>query len=164
MRALDLFSGNRTALAAFKDWETEYVDIIDGIDIYKYHPDGYYDFIWASPPCESYSFAKLPIRHQYTRSLWLEALRVIDEVHPKYWCIENVQGAQEAWGRPLYQCGSWYFWGWLPKHIKFPDPPPKKVIDGWPTYLERSAIPYEISEAFYNALKAPFHYDNNNRL
>jgi site-specific DNA-cytosine methylase len=156
-RALDLFSGMRTALKAFKDWDIEYVDIIDGIDIREYHPDGRYDFIWASPPCESYSFANPGNRHKYDRTLWSEALRVIDEAKPKYWVIENVLGACEAWGRPKEHFCAWYFWGWYPK-VKWPKKRLKKHgwdLPGWTTQktkLARAAIPYEISEAFYNAL------------
>ncbi len=65
MRVLELFSGTGSVGKICKElgWECVSLDIeykaTFNIDIlewnYKMYPEGHFDFIWASPPCESFS-------------------------------------------------------------------------------------------------------------
>ncbi|MCK5606115.1 DNA cytosine methyltransferase [Candidatus Pacearchaeota archaeon] len=154
-KGLDLFSGERTALAAFGDWEIDYVEIRDGVDIRDFKPKRIYDFIWASPPCNEYTIIHPNNRFKVPdRFLWYEALRVIDRGKKKRttpWVIENVAGAQYWFGRPRIRCYPYFFWGWFP-HPKLPSMLPGKDCQNEQTVGKRSRIPYEISLAFYKAI------------
>ena len=59
MRVVDLFSGTGSATAAFCDrgHDVEEVEIERGRDVLTWEPEGHYDFIWASPPCQAFSVA-----------------------------------------------------------------------------------------------------------
>lgn len=161
MKALDLFSGQRTALAAFKDWDITYIDIIDGNPIQDFCPDHIYDFMWASPMCNEYSLARPGnMKLIPDRELWLESLRVFDQgkrTRLTPWVIENVMGAQHWWGRATQQTRPYYFWGFFP-HVNLPKGYTYQKDIRWgrhnkKTSMERSRIPYEISKAFYDAIE-----------
>lgn len=159
-KALDLFSGERTALAAFEDWDITYVDILDGNDIRDFHPHHEYDFMWASPTCNEYSLAR-PGNNRVIphRGLWLEALRVFDRgksTRLTPWVIENVGGAEHYWGKAIQHTRPFYFWGYFP-HVDLPKGYTHQKDTDWNrhnkhTSQQRSRIPHEISEAFYKAV------------
>ena len=54
----------------------------------------------------------------------LACLRLIDQIRPRYWVIENVKGAvfwfKPHLGRPRYVCNPYYLWGFFPdiEHIR----------------------------------------------
>jgi len=117
MQTIELFAGTRSFSGVAKSlgydtFTTDYEEI-DGQDLvadictlsakdFPYQPD----MLWASPPCEGFSVAA--IGHNWTggyrgykpksesarRSIDLvnEALRLIDELKPKWWFIENPRG------------------------------------------------------------------------
>ena len=65
---LELFSGTGSVGRAFQaaGWEVTSLDILPGATIqadildwdYKKYPPGFFDFVWASPPCTEYSIAR----------------------------------------------------------------------------------------------------------
>jgi DNA (cytosine-5)-methyltransferase 1 len=72
-------------------------------DAMTFPMDGY-DFIWASPPCQSYSAA---MRHLATpQPMLIEAIRERLEANGAPWVIENVVGAPLR--HPLVLCGTMF--------------------------------------------------------
>ncbi|KAK3274213.1 hypothetical protein CYMTET_17590 [Cymbomonas tetramitiformis] len=62
---------------------------------YRQYPPGFFDVIWASPPCRQYSQARttggppdLPQADKIVR----RALQIIDYLEPKHWFMENPRG------------------------------------------------------------------------
>jgi hypothetical protein len=123
MKAIDLFSGTRSAMKYFAEagWDIDYVDIIDGRDVREYHPSRA-DFVWASPPCTEYSYSNRKFstwesKYEAAGKLWVDSLRIVREARPRYWIIENVKGAQQRWGRAPYHYGSFFLWGYFPMDL-----------------------------------------------
>lgn len=168
MLMLDLFSGLGGASKAMKErgWEVITVDNNPKfnpdicIDIREYHYSGPTpDLIWASPPCTEYSKMSLPkswacnggTHKEPDHSLALATLRIITEVRPKWWIVENVRGAipyfSTIFGPVQKRCGSRILWG------KFPICDPAPGYGKWrlPPSPDREAlrsiIPEQISRA-----------------
>ena len=118
MRVLDLFCGAGGAAVglhrAFPEAE------ITGVDIkpQKNYPFNFvqadalefpleeYDFIWASPPCQAYSYASARWRNdgkEYPDLLAIIAIRLRGIGIP--YCIENVTGAHRMMVNPFVLCG-----------------------------------------------------------
>ena len=59
---------------------------------YRTYPSGYFDIIWASPPCTEYSKAKTRGERDLALadSLVRRAFEIIDYFKPKVWIVENV--------------------------------------------------------------------------
>lgn len=72
------------------------------------------DLLWASPPCTFYSRHSqkglYPDEPEPDHSLYLAVRRVIDDLQPRFWIIENVRGAVPFWGRPTYRFGPYCLW------------------------------------------------------
>ena len=103
MRVLELCAGSKsfTKVCISRGWECTTVDVDP-----RYEPDiladvrelhfkeGEFDVIWASPPCEHYSVAKtrgernLPLYDSIAQA----CLRIIGEVRPATWIVENPMG------------------------------------------------------------------------
>ena len=110
MRLLELFSGTKSAsrVALELGWETVSLDI-DGkhcpdlwMDIMSFdetsYPKNYFDFIWASPDCASYSRArskaKIPRDEAMIAADRLVAkTREIIAYFGCHWCIENPESS-----------------------------------------------------------------------
>jgi len=116
VKVLDLFSGTRSSTQAFRDagHSTYSVELdqrydadlyTDIMDLYPYDIEwhGPFDFIWASPPCTTFSVAALSVGHwknqqPQTREakdsikLVAHTIRLIASFAPKYWVIENPMG------------------------------------------------------------------------
>jgi hypothetical protein len=166
MRILDLCSGREGWSRYFKDngHEVVTVDIEERFhptyvtDITGWHAPGQYDVVLASPPCIDYSKAEKPWFKDIhpDNKLLLEVIRIIKEVNPKYWVIENVRGAvpyfKPILGKPVARFGSRYLWGdfpilWAP-HIygkwKLPPSPERSSL--------RAEIPRPLAKAMYHAI------------
>lgn len=105
MRILELFSGTgsvgKVLKRIYKDVEIVSLDIHPKYnptyttDIlkwkYKQYDVGYFDIIWASPPCTEYSVAKtIGIRNlDLADKIVKRTFRIIRYLKPKYWFVEN---------------------------------------------------------------------------
>ena len=102
MKLLELFSGTGSVgkVARDKGYSVISLDLKDAdinSDIlewnYKDYEVGYFDFIWASPPCTEYSIAKTTgIRKiDEANKIVLKTIEIIKYFTPKYFVIENPQ-------------------------------------------------------------------------
>ena len=118
---LDLFCGLRGASAAMLDrgWDVIGVDnraelepdVLADVRTYRYKGPAI-DLVWASPPCVE--FAKTDKRCWYPNApepsmeLVNAALRIVCEVAPRWWLLENVRGARRWFAStlsaPILQC------------------------------------------------------------
>lgn len=117
MKTIELFAGTKSFSKVansfgFETFTTDYEEI-DGQDLisdirtlnkkdFPYTPD----ILWASPPCEGFSVASIgrnwsggirgyiPKSESAKRSIELakEAIRMVQELNPKWWFIENPRG------------------------------------------------------------------------
>lgn len=102
-------------------------------DIRDFHYNGAKpDVIVASPPCRDFSIltkglAKMgklkdPVNPERGMKLVREAKRVIEEVQPRYWLIENVSGARKDFypllGSPTSVIKPYYLWGKFPRFFR----------------------------------------------
>ena len=102
MKLLELFSGTGSVGKVARDFGFDVVsldlkgamintDILDWN--YKDYPVGYFDFIWASPPCTEYSIAKTTgVRKiEEANKIVLKTIEIIKYFNPKTFFIENPQ-------------------------------------------------------------------------
>lgn len=185
---LDLFSGLGGASEAFvqhPDWEVVRVEnepLLEGVectrlmdvqDFLNSDLVGYYDLIWASPPCIEFSTAyNAPgpkaqrAGEEFTPSLDLvhAAKAIIECLEPKWAVIENVRGAiphlTPILGAPTVILGPFILWGSIPTldlprgytHAKF-GPGSNDTTSGHPLRSQHNAqVPLEISQALLDAV------------
>jgi len=86
------------------------------------------DYVHASPPCLEFSTAYDAPRarafragitdYQPDLTLVTEAIRIIKQLKPRYWSIENVKGSikylRPILGEPRLIIGAWVYWGNFP--------------------------------------------------
>jgi hypothetical protein len=96
-------------------------------DARTFHPEPEtYDVVVMSPPCQGFSFMNRQVQegkrpNPLDLELVAHALRIIGEARPRFWAVENVQGAL-TWFRPLageprLRNPPWYVWGDFPPFI-----------------------------------------------
>jgi len=126
LKMLDLFSGLGGASAAMykRGWEVVKVDLdltvkpdiaadIKNLTFRGYNPD----LIWGSPPCVEFSRQGFPwIKGATEPSMDLvEAFHgIVSELNPRWWILENVQGAVKYFGNPQFVSGPVKLWGRFP--------------------------------------------------
>jgi site-specific DNA-cytosine methylase len=106
MRLLEVFCGTKSVgkVANSLNWTVVSVDILAKFqpthisDImkfnYKIYPPGYFDFIWASPPCTEFSLAKTVGERDIKGATKIvnRAIQIIKYFKPHRWLIENPVG------------------------------------------------------------------------
>ena len=143
---IDLFSGLHGASAAFTDHGWGVISIERNRDLTAtYHMDvkaqkdeivqllnklERIDFLWASPPCYEFSHAYPAPKSVAARageldsyepdmSVVLATIDIIRAVKPRYWALENVQGACRYFrphlGEHRIKLGAAYIWGNFPR-------------------------------------------------
>lgn len=162
--ALDLFCGTGGATAAFRGAPGWTVIGVDNDP--RHHPDvladvgrppliGNVDFIWVSPPCQEFSTMP-PGRRGRRPSLDLvfATLSLVRDLRPRYWIMENVVGAIPFLGAPLQKIGPFCLWGYFPR-IEAPLSvvTHRKMVSDRRTAVARAAIPFDLSEAVYQAVE-----------
>lgn len=126
MNVVDLFSGTGAATQAFRDRGHKVVTIdiarnkwckpdiqadIRHLPLRNLKPD----FVWASPPCTEFSFARrVPGDVEAGLNLLAAAYDAIAALDATYWAIENVHGAKKWFGPPTKTVGAWCLWGRFP--------------------------------------------------
>lgn len=119
--------------------------------------------IWASPPCEQFSYANAArAPDDFDMTLFDAAVEIIKTFQPDHWVLENVMGAREVFSeelgqRPTQQIGSVILWGHFPlipiaerdayEHKKM-NAKGSRVLR--PNY--RALIPYQISKGLRDAI------------
>ncbi|KAK3253788.1 hypothetical protein CYMTET_36970 [Cymbomonas tetramitiformis] len=75
-------------------WRATHVTTIEDWD-YRQYPPGYFDVIWASPPCTQYSQARTtggPPDLQSADECVQRTLDIIEYFKPEHWFLENPEG------------------------------------------------------------------------
>lgn len=189
MKVLDLFCGLGGWSKGLADTghDVTGVDIVDvgypyrfiQMDVRLFHADrGEFDVIVGSPPCRNFSIItslantkcingtkgawKRPPNGYEGLELVAHFLRIVSEVQPKYWLMENVPGLEKWIGKApirselkphMYRC----FWGNFPpflvpmKQIE----KPRRICDtpGKLRSWKNAIIPYPTAKAFAEAIR-----------
>lgn len=162
---LDLFAGRGGASRVMRerDWRVWTVDndpafgCDETADLTDWHwTGGPVDLLWASPPCTEFSRERMPwCRTGVAPSLTLALAtkRIIAEVRPRWWIVENVRDAvpylDPLFGRFRQSHGAVFLWGSFP--------PFAAVVRPWKEHLSssrpelRAEIPRAVSAALCDA-------------
>ena len=163
MRMIDICSGLGGASQAMKNrgWEVIKID-----SDYRFQPDlcidvrKFYgfdfkvDLIWASPPCTEFAREWMPwskTGKAPDMSIVKACLKIIKNMQPRYWVIENVQGAVKYFkpllGKPRKIVKPYFLWGNFPQLGNVRIRKRKKESYSSKQQAERAKIPYELSNA-----------------
>jgi len=157
MQMLDLFSGMGGASAAMKDrgWKVVTVELAEKFkpdivaDVCKLSFRNYKpDLIWGSPPCTEFSKSWMPWCEDIEPDMTLvEAFhKVVENLNPKWWVLENVQGAVKYMGKPQFISGPVRLWGVFPP-VSCKVANWKEKLWGGTHQAERAKMPYNLSKA-----------------
>lgn len=187
---IDLFSGFGGAAAAFdedENWQTIKIDnepslveynrgiyIMDIAEVDEVLamiqcqlPPHNKLVIWASPPCEQFSWVRADrlagqTADEFDMTLVDAARHIIEVLRPDYWIIENVEGAipifqEEGLDMPTQQIGPVVLWGKFPLiAIKDRANFRHRKLDSKGSRLHRprlrAKIPYQISKGLLTAV------------
>lgn len=124
MRILDLCAGTGSVQRALPGTQVISVDMNSKYnpticaDVtqwdYKVFPKGYFDVVWASPPCTHYSPAKSIGKRDFRKydPIVKRCLEMINYYKPKYWFMENPgkgghlhrRPFMKPWNKYLHEC------------------------------------------------------------
>jgi hypothetical protein len=109
-------------------------------DVETFHAEKCYDIIVASPPCTEWSqLLRLAIARgqrgagdtEKGKRLIKACVRIIEEVKPKFWILENVAGSlpyiNPLLGPPIVTHRPWFLWGKFPQFMLSQSNLPKKT-------------------------------------
>ncbi len=191
MRMIDLFSGLGGASEAFvqagwdvlridnnellKDVPKTIMQDLTGSDFYLNAHWLNADLVWASPPCLDFSRgynAPAPTAQRNGEEFHPDmepleaAIRIIKNLKPKYWVVENVAGASRIFSKrfgvnaPNQIIGPYFLWGNFP-YISMPRSWKRKTgkTQAWnigdPLRAnKRAVIDYEVSKQLMRAISS----------
>lgn len=161
---LDLFCGRGGASAAMRDrgWDVIRIDndpsfepdVVADLTTWSWTGEPI-DLLWASPPCEEFAREWMPwskTGKAPSMDLVNAVYRLVEEIQPRWWIIENVKGAQPWIGKARWVRNPVYLWGNFP-------PIDLKRIAPWKERLSstaaarRAELPYELSLAVARAIE-----------
>jgi len=113
-------------------------------DVRSWNPVGEgFDVVTASPPCTEFSsLTRLAIARGQRGARDIPAglevvkgcIRIIEEVKPRFWILENVHGSEEyivpLLGKPKLKRGPWRLWGEFPPFLLPENPELMKKTNG----------------------------------
>lgn len=156
----DLFCGLKGSSQAFTaaGWNVTTVDIEPMfkptrlVSVVDFNPGPVRpEFVWASPPCTEFALRRFDKTIVPSLDLVRHAKRVIDQLEPKYWAVENVRNAvpyiSEVLGPPKMVVGPFFLWGNFPRFLA--RPVPGKGQARGPHFLRsamRAMVPLSLSE------------------
>jgi len=128
------------------------------------------EYIHASPPCHGFSLgyhapkavaSRTGESYEPSTELIEIAYKIIQELEPRFWSIENVRGSikhlKPILGDPTIIIGAYVYWGRFPPlQITAAEVPTKSTKDKRHSPLRsnyRALIPFELSTAFLNAIE-----------
>ena len=174
MLMLDLCCGLGGASRAMQErgWDVIRVDINPEFspdivaDITTFHYTGPKpDLVWASPPCTEFSKWSMPAswkcnaggKKEPDLTLMLAAKRIIEEINPRWWVVENVKGAvpffTEHFSPVQKVSGSRFLWGEFPPFDCDPGYGKWRLPPSPDRAAKRSEIPRQLSLALCRAVE-----------
>jgi hypothetical protein len=112
-------------------------------DVETFHTEKRYDVVVASPPCTEFSsLVRLAVARGQRGPADPEkglrtvkaCIRIIDEVKPKFWVMENVAGSEQFivpfLGKPKLKRGPWRLWGEFPSFLLYENPEQMRKTNG----------------------------------
>ena len=168
MRMLDLFAGLGGASQAMKDrgWDVVTVDnnpdfspdILADIKTWEWGGSSV-DLVWASPPCEEFSREFMPwskTGNDPSMELLAATIRLIGQIKPRFWIIENTRGAVKWFktylGPPAWISNPVYLWGVFPPLDRIRLNMGKEKLSSTKS-AERAKIPYQLSLAVARSIE-----------
>lgn len=174
MRMFDACAGLGGASAAMRQrgWDVLTLDVDPAFgcdvtaDLLTYHYDGPpVDLAWFSVPCDEFARlsmpwtrARLPVGFEPSMALVNAARRLIAEIQPRFWVIENVRGAVPYLGQPQAKVGPFHLWGTFPDVGQPRLNARKKESMSSSARAERAMIPYGLSEAMALAVESAMEF------
>lgn len=113
------------------------------------------DLLWCSPPCTEFARESMPWSRtgRAPDMSCVEAVhRLVAEIQPRYWVLENVKGAVPYLGKPQRRIGPTFLWGHFPFFLASPIFWKEKLSSK--DRMKRSIIPSQISNGLRLAIEA----------
>jgi hypothetical protein len=139
------------------------------------------EYVHASPPCHAFSLgfhapkavaSRSGVEYNPSTEHVEIALRIINELNPRFWSIENVRGSikhlRPILGEPTLIVGPYVYWGRFPPiQIDAKDLPKKSDKDKRHSPLRsnyRALIPFALSHEFKHAMETQTRLNDSQSL